>query len=111
MTSKSNKWTKEEFHIYILLLCANADSEETPEEIDLIKKKVSAETYEKIYNEFKLDSEEERFEKVDDNIHLHDYTNIEMAQLRREMYEIFFADCNFKMMERNLDRIFDNILY
>lgn len=111
MTSNSNKWTKEEFHIYILLLCANADSEETPEEIDLIKKKVNAETYEKIYNEFKLDSEEERFEKVDDNIHLHDYTNIEMAQLRREMYEIFFADCNFKMMERNLDRIFDNILY
>lgn len=111
MTSKSNKWTKEEFHIYILLLCANADSEETPEEIDLIKKKVSKETYEKIYNEFKLDSEDERFEKVDENIHLHDYTNIEMAQLRREMYEIFFADCNFKMMERNLDRIFDNILY
>lgn len=111
MTSKSNKWTKEEFHIYILLLCANADSEETPEEIDLIKKKVSTETFEKIHNEFKLDSEEERFEKVDDNIHLHDYTNIEMAQLRREMYEIFFADCDFKMMERNLDRIFDNILY
>ena len=111
MTSKANKWTKEEFHIYILLLCANADSEETEEETELIKRKVSTETYEKIHNEFKADSEDKRIEKVDDNIHLHDYTNIEMAQLRREMYEIFFSDCNFKMMERNLDRIFDNILY
>ncbi len=111
MNSKSDKWTKEEFHIYILLLCANADSEETEEEIDLIKRKVSAETFQKINEEFQADTEDERLEKVDDNIHLHDYTNIEMAQLRREMYEIFFADCDFKMMERNLDRIFDNILY
>jgi hypothetical protein len=111
MNSETSKWTKEEFHIYILLLCANADSEETEEEMDLIKRKVSDETYDKIYQEFKADSEDERLEKVDDNIHLHDYTNIEMAQLRREMYEIFFSDCNFKMMERNLDRIFDNILY
>jgi hypothetical protein len=111
MSTKTNKWTKEEFHTYILLICANADSDETEEEIDLIKRKVSTETFERIHEEFTADSEDERIEKVDDNIHLHDYTNIEMAQLRREMYEIFFADCDFKMMERNLDRIFDNILY
>lgn len=111
MTTKTNKWTKEEFQTYILLLCANADSEQSEEETHLIRSKVSAETYDKIYKEFMLDIEDERIEKVDDNIHLHDYTNIEMAQLRREMYEIFFSDCNFKMMERNLDRIFDNILY
>lgn len=111
MTAKANKWTKEEFHTYILLLCANADSEESEDELNLIKSKVSTDTFENIYEEFKGDSEEERLEKVDDNIHLHDYTNIEMAQLRREMYEIFFSDCDFKMMERNLDRIFDNILY
>ncbi len=111
MTSKTDKWTKEEFHIYILLICANADSHETEEEIDIIKRKVSQDTFQKIYEEFKADSEDDRLEKVDDNIHLHHYTTIELAQLRREMYEIFFADCNFNMMERNLDRIFDNILY
>ena len=111
MTSKASKWTKEEFHIYILLLCANADSDESEDEIDLIKSKVASDSYEKIYKEFKHDSEDERIEKVDDNIQLLEFTNIELAQLRREMYEIFFSDCNFKMMERNLDRIIDNILY
>lgn len=111
MKSKPNKWTKEEFHIYTLLLCAHADSDESEDEINLIKRKVNAETYEKIYKEFKEDDEDERIEKVDDNIQLLEFTNIELAQLRREMYEIFFADCDFKMMERNLDRIFDNILY
>jgi len=111
MTSKTNRWTKAEFQTYILLLCANADSDESEEEINLIKSKVSTEIYEKMYKEFIGDTEDEGVEKIDDNIQLLEYTNIELAQLRREMYEIFFSDCNFKMIERNLDRIFDNILY
>lgn len=107
----TNKWTKTELQTYILLLCANADSVETDEEINLIKSKVDEETFKKIYEEFGKDSEDERFEKIDDNIHLHQYTNMELAQFRREMYEIFYSDCEFKMKERNLDRIMDNILY
>lgn len=108
---KANKWTKKELQIYILLLCANADSIETEEEISLIKSKVDEETFKNIHEEFSGDSEEERFEKIDDNIHYHDYTNMELAQLRKEMYEVFFSDCEFKMMERNLDKIMDNMLY
>lgn len=108
---KANKWTKTELQIYILLLCANADSVETEEEINLIKSKVDEETFNNIHEEFSADSEEDRFEKIDDNIHSHEYTNMELAQLRKEMYEVFFSDCEFKMMERNLDKIMDNMLY
>lgn len=108
---KANKWTKTELQIYILLLCANADSAETEEEINLINSKVDEKIFKKIHKEFSEDSEEDRFEKIDDNIQSHEYTTMELAQLRREMYEIFFSDCDFKLMERNLDKIMDNMLY
>ena len=75
------------------------------------KSKVDELTFKNIHEEFSGDSEEERFEKIDDNIHYHDYTNMELAQLRKEMYEVFFSDCEFKIMERNLDKIMDNMLY
>jgi hypothetical protein len=111
MNSKSNYWTKKELQTYILLLCANADSEETEAEINLIKSKTDADLFDKIYQEFSKDNEDERFEKIDDNIHQHDYSNIELATFRKEMHEIFITDKKYGMMEQNLDRIMDNILY
>jgi len=111
MTTQTNKLTKKELQIYILLLCANADSKETEEELNAIKSKVDIESFDRIYKDFSSATEEERLEKIDDNVQLHMFENIELAQMRREMYEIFFSDCDFKMMERNLDRIMDNILY
>lgn len=111
MTTQAKRWTKPELEIYILLLCANADHDESEEEISMIKSKVDSETYHRIYDEFKSDTEDESFEKIQDNINMHDYTNLEIANLRKHMYEIFFSDCDFKMMERNLDRIMDNMIY
>lgn len=111
MNTKTNKLTKKELQIYILLMCANADSTESDAELGLIKSKVDASTFDKIYNEFSKANEDERLEKIEENVHLHEFTTMELAELRREMYEVFFTDCDFKIMERNLDRIMDNILY
>ena len=111
MESKTNPWSKEELHVYILLLCANADAEETQKERDMIQSKVDAATFEKIYQEFKQDSEEQRLDKIDDAVQLFEFSPKELNDLKREMYEIFFSDCDFNLMERNLDRILDNILY
>ena len=111
MTSTKNKLTKLELQIYILLTCASADGHESEEEIAMIKKKTDTETFEKVYNEFQQDDEDERLDKIDTNIHLHTFENMELSNLRREMYEIFFSDCNFSRMERTLDRIMDNIIY
>jgi hypothetical protein len=112
MTSKIDHWTKLELQIYILLLCANADSEETKVEIEMIKSKVDTETFDKIYNEFKNDTDEEtQFEKIDDNIQKHEYSNMELASFRQEIHEIFFSDGKLKLREENLNRILDNLLY
>jgi hypothetical protein len=111
MTTTSNNWTKTELQTYILLLCANADNEETQEEITMIKSKVPIETFDKMYKEFSGDSEKKRLKKIDQNVHLHNYTNMELIDFRREIYEVFFSDCDFKMMERRMDWTLDNILY
>ncbi|GGG57138.1 hypothetical protein [Bizionia arctica] len=111
MNSTGTTWTKQELQTYILLLCANADSEETEEELRLIKDKTEPSIFEKIYAEFNKDNEEQRFEKIDDTIQLHDYSNMELSKFRKEMHEIFFTDKKFGMMEQNLDKIMDNILY
>jgi len=112
MTLPTNRWSKNELQVYILLLCANADNEISEDEIKMIQSKTDSQTYEKIYKEFVDDeTEDERLDKIDAAIQLHEYSLQELAELRREMYEIFFSDCNFTTMERNLDRILDNLLY
>ena len=111
MTSNPDSWTKTELQAYILFLCANADGEEGEGELNVIRSKVNADTYAKIHKEFLADSKDERLQKVEDAIHHHHYTEMELAEFRREMYEVFFADCDFKQMEKYLDQILDNILY
>lgn len=111
MASTKTNWTKTELQVYILLLCANADKDETEEELDMIRSKVSTDIFDKIYEEFKNDSNKVRLKKVDRNVHQHSYSNMELIAFRREVFEIFFADNEFKLMERRLDRILDNILY
>ncbi len=111
MKSESTHWNKTELQIYILLLCANADSKMTDEEIKLIKSKTDKETFDKMYAEFQDDSEEESLEKIQDNLVNHEYSHKELADLRKEMFEVFFSDKKFSLMENTLDKILDNILY
>lgn len=111
MSAENNKWTKEELQTYILLLCANADRDETEEELEMILSKVSKKNFVKMYDIFKNDSEKKRLKKIDQAVHHHTYTHMELMDFRREIYEIFFSDCNFTMMEKRLDWTLDNILY
>ncbi len=111
MNPEKDRWTKTELQIYILLLCANADSVETPEELRLITTQVDEKSFDKIYNEFSKDSEDVRLEKIQDAIAMHDYSHKEVVQLKKEMHKIFFSDNDFGAMERNLEKILDNIIY
>ena len=111
MEPKTKHWTKKEMQIYVLLLCANADTVETQEELDLIKSKVNNETFEKVYKEFSEDTGEESFEKIRDCVAVHDYCYREISELKKDMQEIFFTDKKFLMLERNLEGILNNIIY
>lgn len=109
-TDKKN-WTKEELKAYTLLLCAKADQVEAKEELNLIKSKTSAETFDKMYKEFCRHDEDESLEKIQDAIAYLDYSNQELETLKMEIQQVFSTDSNVNMKERNLGWILDNILY
>ena len=111
MNNQQPSWTKSELQIYVLMLCANADSNVTNEEIELIKSKTDKETFDKMYQEFSGDTEDESLEKIQDNLVSHEYSHKELVSLRKEMFEVFFSDKKFSRMENTLDKILDNILY
>ncbi|NRD24494.1 hypothetical protein HNV10_14640 [Winogradskyella litoriviva] len=111
MKNKKPNWTKAELQIYIMLLCANADKTETEEELDMIQSKTSKKTFLKMHKKFHKHSEKKRLDKIEKVINNHDYSQMELAAFRREMYKIFFSDCSFSMMEERLDMTLDNILY
>jgi hypothetical protein len=111
MDSQSNHWTKEELKTYVLLLCADADTIKSENEINLIKSKTDSETFEKMSQEFANDSDEESLEKIDVAIQWLEYTEMELAEFRKEIHQLFLTDKNLDRREKNLDRILDNILY
>jgi hypothetical protein len=112
MKPENNDWTKEELQIYILMLCANADSNETKNGLKLIKSKSDKKTFRKIYEEFSKDSEEEEsLKKIDSAIHNHEYSQMELSKFHKDIRSIFFSDNTFSNMERNLDRTLNNIIY
>lgn len=111
METKNSQWTKDELKIYILLLCANADRVEREEEVSLIKSKVNPKDFNRIYEEFSEDSEDKSLDKIREAVSKHHYSHLELVRLQKEMQEIFFADEKFKPLERNLERILNNIIY
>ncbi len=111
MKNNQPNWTKKELEIYILLLCSNADSNITEDELNLIKSKVDTATFNKIYKEFLENTEDEGLEMIDNNMQEHQYSNQEILEIKTNMKAVFFTDNNFSMKEEYLDRIIDNILY
>jgi disulfide oxidoreductase YuzD len=111
MSNQIKSWSKAEMQVYILLLCANADSKQTQEELEVIKAKTDADTFEKMYTEFSEDTEEVSLQKIQENLVNHEYSHKELVELRKEMFEVFFSDKKFSRMEKTLDKILNNILY
>ena len=111
MTSENSHWTKPQLKIYTLLLCARADHEITPDELELIKSKTDAATFNYMYDEIKDDTEDEALEKIQDNLSWHDYSTREISQLKEEVHQVFMSDNKMLVRESSLDEILDNILY
>ncbi|MDP5231450.1 MAG: hypothetical protein NWQ38_13745 [Cellulophaga sp.] len=111
MKNELTPWSKAELKIYLLLLCAKIDQEESEAEIAFIKSKTDENTFHKVYNEFCCDEEEDCFEKIEKAIHYHHYSTMELGDLKKEILAVFHSDKNFSMKERHLEKIVDNILY
>lgn len=111
MKNEKKTWSKPELEIYVLLLCANADKTESKEEIDLIRSQVDLACFEKIYAEFSGDNEEESLKKIQICVASHEYSHKELCELQTKMKKVFLKDKRYGMMERNMERILDRMLY
>ena len=111
MENTPMQWTKAELKIYILLLCSKIDHNEAKEELELIKSKTDAATFNKLYNEFSCDEEDGCFDKIEEAINHHEYSPKELHDLKKEILEVFYIDKKFVQRERYLEKVFDNILY
>ena len=111
MSNPSKNWSKHKLKVYLLLLCAQADAEHTPEEINLIKQKTDNATFASLYKEFKKDNEDTSFEKVEASINVLEFSQMELSDLKKEFYELFRSDKKITTAEQYLNKILDNILY
>ncbi len=111
MSDMSKPWTKKELKIYLFLLCAQADAVQTTAELDLIKQKTDSTTFTRVYREFEEDDEDTRLQKIESAVHKHTFSHMELADLRKEINELFNTDKKYSAAERYLDKLLDNIIY
>ncbi len=111
MKNEKKSWSKPELETYVLLLCANADKKESKEELHLIKTHASEACFAKMYAEFSHDDEEESLKKIEQCVSSHEYSHKELCEFQTKMKEVFLTDKRYGMMERNMERILDRILY
>ena len=111
MKKTNTNLTKEELEIYVLLLCANADSIITEEELNFIQTKVDQASFDKIYEEFLQHTEDEGLDIIEDSHHEQDYGTLEIAEMKDRIRSLFFVDSNFSRKEKHLERVLNNIIY
>ncbi len=111
MKNPNKNWSKKELKVYLLLLCAQTDSVQTQEEIDLIRRKTDSATFESVYQEFQKDDEDTGIQKIEAAVGKLQFSQMELAELKKEIHQLFRSDNKFSASERYLDRILDNIVY
>ena len=107
----SKSWSKKELKIYLFLLWADADAVKTEEELDFIKQKTDSYTFQTLYREFESDDQESRFQKIENSIAKHNFSQMELADLRKEIQQLFLSDKKYSAAEKYLDKILDNLIY
>lgn len=102
MSEYSTTWKRNELKAYILLYCANANYNESPEEVELIRAKVDKSRYQAIHAEFDEDNDYQSIQKIEAAIDRLDYAKSDINQLIVEMRELFNSDGHFDAAEKVL---------
>lgn len=97
-----NYWTEGELKAYVLIYAMNADRKETSEEIEIIENYVNPKEFNKMYNEFCNDHHYQSIQKISNAIRNLNYSENQIQNLFYEIKEVFDADRDFSIVERNL---------
>ena len=102
MNTFETSWDKKELAAYILLYCANANYQEDPEEIELIRSKVDKADYKAIRKEFEADNDYQSIQKIEAAVDRLGYSKKEINVLISEMKTLFLSDGHYDETEKML---------
>jgi hypothetical protein len=105
-----NNWTYAEFHAFVMLYAANADSRITAEETALIRPTLSEKQYVEIETAFNESSDATVLDHILSYRTRYFSTQDERDRLLADMQTIFDADTRFTIMERSLKSIFQRLV-
>lgn len=107
------EFTKDEFFAYLLLYAAKADMVEEPEETEFILSKVPESTYSAIHKIFEKDSDQQRLDRILENVRSHNYKQETPEDLLQEIEQTMKSDGVFDAAERTvffgIRRLFKNL--
>jgi hypothetical protein len=104
-----NHWSYEEFHAFVMLYAANADSQITPEEEDQIIPTLSKEQYENVKKTFKKCADSEALDVILSYRDQYFPNRKDRDEIIADMQRIYKADAVFSQIERGVDTLFRKI--
>jgi hypothetical protein len=111
MTSKlPTTWSYPEFHAFVMLYAANADSHITDDEIALIRPTLLADQYQAVFEAFSQCSDMEALEHILTYRDRYFPSEAGRNQLLSDMETIFKADSNYSVIEKGFQRIFGRLI-
>ncbi|MUP44450.1 hypothetical protein E0K83_01665 [Gramella sp. BOM4] len=110
MKKKDQTWSREELEIYVLLLCSDADFVQTPTELQFISTRVEGGSFDRIYNEYLHDSEDERIRKIKYAVDHQQLTRSDVEVLKKEIHELFLSNGHISESEKQLEDLLNDIL-
>ena len=102
MSEFKTNWTKEDFIVYTLIYCANADFVEEKLEIDFITSKINTSNIENLKAEFNKDNDYISIQKISGYIKDNNYTEEDKQLLLEDIKSLFMSDGKYDNMEHNL---------
>ncbi len=110
MEDFTTDWTHQELKAYILLCCAHADFNISPEEKKYIKSRVGEEKYYKILKEFEEDNDYQQIQKINAAIERFNYSKEELNEAFFSIKKLFLVDGEMDILEQNLYRGLKHLL-
>lgn len=108
--SEQLTWNFEEFSSYLLLYASNADLEITPDEEELIQKRISKEQYKTIKATFDEANDYQRIQTILEYKGLYFPTEDRARELMSLIQQLFNVDGHFSILEQNSMRVLKRLI-
>lgn len=108
--SHHKNWKASEFQTYLLLYCANADINQSAEELRFIKERVDKSDFRAIQTVFNNDTDYQSLTRLQEYVKEHDLSDKDLNAHFKEVKTLFKIDGDYDQMEKHLMNVLKSIL-